>query len=149
MSEMASTARPGPAALGGFGPSVAPAEVGMFSIDTSRAEEPGQAPRGKERRAAVRHPCAGRGPDRLVVRSGTESRWARPFDVSVGGVGLLLAQPVTPGSHLTIQMRSRQGRLSPPLMAAVVHARPQEDGTWRAGCAFAHVLGDEELESFL
>ena len=66
MSEMASTARPGPAALGGFGLPVAPAEVGMSSIDPSRPEERGQAPGGEERRAAVRHPCAGRGPDRVT-----------------------------------------------------------------------------------
>jgi hypothetical protein len=128
---------------------VAPGEVGMFTIDFSLPEDPVEMPPEGERRAAVRHPCSGHGPDRLVVRAGTESRWARPCDISVGGIGLLLAQPVAPGTRLTIQMRGQQAALSPGLEAVVVYARPLEHGIWRVGCAFDHPLSDRELEQFL
>ena len=141
--------RPVPAACGGFGMPVAPREVGMSASKSSRPGEPPPIAGEGERRAAVRHPCGVLGPDYLVVRTDTESRWARPCDVSVGGIGLLLARPVAPGTKLTIPMRSRQERLSPPLRAAVVHARPQADGTWRIGCAFDHTLSVAELEALL
>jgi hypothetical protein len=110
---------------------------------------PAQPPGEGERRASVRYPCTGRGPDHVVIRSGTQSCWARPCDVSVGGIGLLLAQPVTPGTELTIQMRRRRENLTALLGAAVVHARPQADGTWRAGCRFDQAISAEEVEAFL
>ena len=140
---------PGPAAFGGSGTPVAPGEVGMFTLELSLPENPGEPPETGDRRAAVRHPCGAHGPDHLVVRAEKESRWARLCDISLGGIGLLVAQPVTPSTRLTIQMRGGQEGLSPRLTAAVVHARPQADGTWRVGCAFDHVLSARELEAFL
>jgi hypothetical protein len=121
----------------------------MFALEFSLPEDPIETTGTGERRAAPRHPCTRHGPDYLVVRAGKESRWARPSDISRGGIGLLLAQRVTPGTHLTIQMRGAPTGRSPGLKAVVRQARPQEDGTWWVGCAFDHVLSARELDQFL
>jgi hypothetical protein len=102
-----------------------------------------------ERRAAPRYPCGGHGTSRLVVRHDLAAHWARPCDVSVGGICLLLAHRVEPGATLTIQPRSRPERLVPPLNAAVVHARPAAEGSWRVGCTFERRLTCEQLDQFL
>jgi hypothetical protein len=69
--------------------------------------------------------------------------------VSVGGIGLLLAHAVTPGTELTIQMRRRRENLTALLRAVVVHTGPQADGTWRVGCRFDQAISADEVEAFL
>jgi hypothetical protein len=67
----------------------------------------------------------------------------------VGGIGLLLTQPLPTGTELTIQIRRRRENLTALLRAAVVNARPRPDGTWRLGCRFDQAMSAEELEAFL
>jgi hypothetical protein len=102
-----------------------------------------------ERRAAPRHPCGGHGPTRLVIRDGVAAHWARPCDVSVGGICLLVAHAVAPGTTLTIQPHSRPERPAPPLTAAVVHTRAATEGSWLVGCAFERRLTSEQFDQFL
>jgi hypothetical protein len=104
---------------------------------------------GGERRAVVRYPCGWHGPTRLIVRHGPSDYWARPNDVSVAGIRLLLAHPLEPAATLSIQVRGRPDLPLPPLAAAVVHARAEADGTWLVGCVFERMLTTEELELFL
>ena len=110
---------------------------------------PPAVPAEGERRAAVRHLCGRHGPTRLVVEYGHAAHWARPHDVSVGGIRLLLAHALEPGAELTVQPRSDPERPARPLSAVVVHARAEPDGTWTVGCAFTAALTVEEFHQFL
>jgi hypothetical protein len=106
-------------------------------------------PAGGERRAVARLPCGRHGPTRLVVQHGPAAHWARPRDVSVHGIGLVLAHPVEAGSALTIRLRPRSDRPARSLAVSVVHARGGPDGTWLVGCAFDRALTPDELDQFL
>jgi PilZ domain len=122
------------AACGGTGPN-------------READEPARP--ADERRAAPRFACGQDRPGHLIVAGGADPRWARPRDVSVCGIGLLLAQPFAPGTTLTIQLRSRPEDARRPLTAGVVRTEPQADGSWLVGCAFDKPLTAEELRAFL
>lgn len=102
-----------------------------------------------ERRTEVRYPCS---PDRLgrvVISDGHAASWARPRDVSTGGIGLVTAHPYEPGTVLAIRLRARSDDPGPGLFATVVHARGEADGTWLVGCSFDRPLPPDTLGVFL
>jgi hypothetical protein len=144
-----SSAGPGLAVLDAAEPPDARREVVMSEHDSSLPEGPAAPHQEGERRATPRYPCGRHGSARLIIRHGQAAHWARPCDVSVGGIGLFLAHPVAPGETLTIQPRARPERPVSPLTAAVVHARSSADGSWLVGCAFEQRLTGEQLDQFL
>jgi hypothetical protein len=70
-------------------------------------------------------------------------------DISVHGIGLTIGRRFEPGGALAIELPELGSQPSVTLMAQVVHATPLPDGRWRLGCALAHDLDSEELQSFL
>jgi hypothetical protein len=87
-----------------------------------------------ERRAVVRYLC-----DRQVVYSPLLTRQrlrARVRNVSVDGIGLLLGDPIDPGTDLAIEMQTLDPGIPLTLVARVVHATLQEEGSWIVGCRF-------------
>ena len=110
----------------------------------------------KERRAWIRHnldigACGiidthvfrGGGPDNeefwpLVIR-----------DLSIAGVGVLLARRFELGTELSIELSA--GPDVPPrrLPAKVVRIVPEKTGHWMHGCVFADKLSEDELDTLL
>ncbi len=110
---------------------------------------------GSERRAWVRHPlgvgtcgvidtsiCGGQ-PDSeeiwpLVVR-----------DVSIGGIGVLLARRFEMGTELSIELSAGPDASPRRLAARVVRIVPEKAGHWIHGCMFREKLTEDELTSLL
>lgn len=102
-----------------------------------------------DRRALVRYPCIQETSCHFIVSSRYESQWARVHDVSTGGVGLAMERQIEPETLLLVELRTERGRYARGVLARVVHATPQADGTWFIGCSFVHRLSDTELEALL
>jgi serine/threonine protein kinase len=110
---------------------------------------------GSERRAWVRHAldvgtCGVI--DTNIFRGGVESEEFWPLvirDLSVGGVGVLLARRFELGTELSIEFAA--GPDAPPrrLTAKVVRIVNEKNGHWIHGCAFEQPLGEDELATLL
>lgn len=108
-----------------------------------------------ERRAWVRHAlemgsCGVI--DTNVFRGAPENEEFWPLvvrDLSVGGVGVLLARRFEIGTELSIEFAA--GPDAPPrrLTARVVRVVPERNGHWVHGCAFPQRLSEDELASLL
>jgi hypothetical protein len=61
-------------------------------------------------------------------------------DISQGGVGLLVDQPLHVGNLLRI-------KLSRVVEGWVVHATPTQDGKWVVGCVLAWELSESEVRA--
>jgi serine/threonine protein kinase len=108
-----------------------------------------------ERRAWVRHAldvgsCGVI--DTNVFRGAPENEEFWPLvirDLSVGGVGVLLARRFELGTELSIEVSA--GPDAPPrrLSARVVRVVPEKNGHWVHGCAFPQHLAEDELDRLL
>jgi hypothetical protein len=106
---------------------------------------------GPERRAAVRyvttmeasyHPVA--------MHTVGPSSPARIWDLSLGGVALIVNRPLEVGATVAVVPESLPASLYPGLDARVVHARPHDAaGLWLVGCAFLTPLTEEQLAALL
>ena len=100
-----------------------------------------------ERRAAVRYLC-----DREVFYSPlwtSERRWARIRSVSASGISLLVGARIEPGTDLAIDMKTVDPAISLTLVARVVHATKQEEGSWIVGCKFVSRPSEDDLMALL
>jgi hypothetical protein len=85
----------------------------------------------------------------LRVADGAESQFVWIRDLSLLGVGLVLAVRLEPGTSLAVRMRSTlQGR-TVERPSRVVHCTQQADGEWIVGCEFASPLSPDELNDLL
>jgi hypothetical protein len=94
---------------------------------------------GPDRRAAVRHVCRQRHPCRYLVRPTMQPLPAFVHDVSATGLGLILPQPIAPGTALMLHLPGRRRGISCVHSARVVHVRPYGGG-WLAGCRLTQPL---------
>jgi hypothetical protein len=79
---------------------------------------------------------------------GTESTlsWgAQVRDLSSGGIGLVICYPFKPGTYVAIDLQ-RGTALARSLLARVVHANEQADGTWTIGCEFVKPLRQSDVD---
>ena len=99
-------------------------------------------------RAQPRCRGAAPGPARI---SGLDRTWrlAWVYDLSRAGVGLLLGQPVEPGTELDIELLTQQAIVHVAVRARVAHTTRREDGRWLVGCEFLTRLTGEELAALL
>jgi hypothetical protein len=107
-----------------------------------------ERPGTREQRVEVRRPCRDKS-CRLLEPGGHESRWARLQDVSQHGLALILNSGLTPGTFLTIEVRTPSRRGSCTLLARVVHATARPDGAWTIGCALVQPLSDDVLQELV
>lgn len=72
-------------------------------------------------------------------------------DVSVGGVGILLARRCEPGTELSVQLTSGNDvdHDTWSLPVKVVRVRKDQYGHWMHGCTFFAPLDEAELDAFL
>ena len=105
-----------------------------------------------ERRAWVRYAstleasCKGTGSLR-------DAGWpGKVLDISLGGIGLILAHCFSPGATLTVDLKSKSNKTQQSFSVRVMHSRPviiQGDPCWLVGCAFTRNLSEQELQEFL
>jgi hypothetical protein len=74
---------------------------------------------------------------------------ARIWDLSQGGVSLIVRRPFEPGTTLAVVPETLPLSLAPGLEARVVHVAPHGDGLWQVGCEFPVPLTEEELRLLL
>jgi eukaryotic-like serine/threonine-protein kinase len=102
-----------------------------------------------ERRQAVRHPANLDLSCQLLVRV-KEKEWpARAVNVSARGVCLVLGRRFEPGTHLTVQVRTRDGDLARTLVLRVVRVSRQPPKEWTLGCVLTPPLNDPDLKDLL
>jgi hypothetical protein len=71
------------------------------------------------------------------------------MNLSVNGAGLLMNQPLEPGTCILLELETT-GRTAPlELGARVVHCDNQPEGAWLIGCALTEKLSDDDLETLL
>ena len=104
---------------------------------------------GLERRKWRRYLCGLTAFSRVIGSPG-EPRWpAQVLDLAAGGVRLVLARRLEPGTPLTVQLIDSKRRFSCTVRATVVYTRPHTAEQWVAGCSFAYPLGAEASRAFL
>ena len=103
---------------------------------------------GEGRRQWPRQPSDAETTCRPAVMGDDTRRPAAVRDVSLGGIGLLVADPVEAGWLLSIDLPGGAGRAGVALLACVIHAAPQAGG-WHLGCSFLRELSDQEFRAFL
>lgn len=103
-------------------------------------------PHQLDQRAAARRPCDLESTARPLLNPDAVSWGGTIQDISAGGLGLSVCYPFSPGTLLAIELRTPSGR-GRTLLAKVVHAQDQANGTWLLGCAFAKPLSQAEAES--
>jgi serine/threonine protein kinase len=105
------------------------------------------------RRRAVRHVvCLGSAGaiDPAVHAGGELESWPLVIrDVSVGGVGLLLARRFEPGTELLIECGDGADPGPAKLSARVIRVQPEGHGHWVHGCKFENPLTDSELSGLI
>jgi len=99
-----------------------------------------------ERRVAVRHSSAFEAISRPLDTHDTLSWGAQVHDVSAHGIGLIVCYPFKPGTYLAIDIDGYPAATRRTLLARVVHAQDQADGSWKVGCEFVKQLTQSEVE---
>jgi hypothetical protein len=102
-----------------------------------------------ERRATKRYPCGPTPSVLLHLRESSAIVEAGACNLSEGGIGLNVPFPLEVGIIVMLQLRGQQVVGPVLLLARVIHAAPQSEGTWRVGCAFERRLDPETLEALL
>jgi c-di-GMP-binding flagellar brake protein YcgR len=100
-----------------------------------------------ERRAVVRYLC-----DRQVTYRPLLTRErlrARVRNISVDGIGLLLSDAIDRGTEIAIELQSLDPDIPLTLVARVVHATRESNGSWLVGCKFLTRPTEEHLLALL
>jgi hypothetical protein len=99
-----------------------------------------------ERRRAERRACPHAPQLQLVPEASFQPLKGRVKDVSTTGIGLLCDEPFAVGIALALQWPVAADQ-SMTVLARVVHATPQSDGSVLVGCQFANPLTADELSA--
>ena len=75
-----------------------------------------------------------------------KTTWA--YNLSTGGVGLNVPEPIDAGRHVTIQFRVSEKDVK-TVPARVVFCRQEIDQSWRVGCAFIEPISQDLMDALL
>jgi hypothetical protein len=119
-------------------------------------DQPAQANAGaaapsppKDPRAAPRYRCRARPVLRVVLRPSLEPFFVRIKDLSLRGAGLICADPIEPGSVLTVGWVFGPEDSWRTIRARVVRLAPLLYGGWVLGCVFKERLRPTDLEALV
>src|SRR5438552_12907055 len=105
-------------------------------------------PRPDERRASFRYPCDLEAITQPVALRGGDCPWlGRVRDISLGGIGIVLAYRHEPGAFLSVEIQNRSKTLARTFVVRVIHATPLRFGGWQIGCAFNNQLNEDEIRA--
>jgi hypothetical protein len=99
----------------------------------------------EDRRAQSRYLCPHRPLIELVVWPHFGSVWAKVYDISQEGIGLICHKVIDAGSKLVFRVEPHYKALR----ARVVHVTRIHGDAWHIGCTFAQPLTTEELAAYL
>jgi hypothetical protein len=103
-----------------------------------------------ERRVFVRYPSSQPAPcEARAMNESFRCRWARIYNASLGGIGLLLPRSFERGVPFTILAQSTTHGLLYELQARVAQSSRLDDGNWLVGCEFFIPLRQEQLDALL
>jgi hypothetical protein len=108
------------------------------------------AKRRGERRVAERHDCKPEATCRVTEVLGQKRAEALPWNVSNGGVCVLVAQHYASGTRLEIELRAPDEDRSVVAFGEVIYAflLPSEREMYLTGCEFQHELRDDDLRPY-
>jgi len=126
---------------------------GLVAAWVGRDDDPAAVtvrPGAAEWRASVRQPCHATTYCQLAPGRPDDLCWpAQVRDISVDGVGLVLARGFQQGTVLEFELHNdRRGRWAQALVR-VVRSAARDEGGWLVGCVFARKLAPEELNALL
>jgi hypothetical protein len=101
------------------------------------------------RRLAVRYPSGVATADGVAGLHGVMFKNVRVYDISQGGIALVLNRPLKQGENFFIQVTNNILDFSYDLDAEVRHVRPFGPGRWIVGFEFPRELTTAELASLL
>ena len=104
---------------------------------------------GANRRAQTRYRFPPGRSCRFVAWPDCRCRRATLFDVSAGGLGLLLDEPPELGWDVVVQLPVAGQSGVRSLSGRVAHAMRQPDGRWLAGCALWRPLSEADVAALL
>jgi hypothetical protein len=93
----------------------------------------------------VRFPCETRAFYQVIGADPPNQGLAQVMNISAGGLGLHLAQPLETGKLLALELQGPHGQTPLPVLACVVYATCHADGEWAVGCTFIEELGENDL----
>ena len=93
----------------------------------------------------VRFPCETRAFFQVIGANPPCQGIAQVWNISAGGVGLRLAQPLETGKLLSLELQGPEGKAPLPVLACVVYATSHAEGEWAAGCTFIEELAEADL----
>jgi hypothetical protein len=96
-------------------------------------------------RAYVRSPCDLEMGCHAVEEADPEPLQVKVLNLSAGGAGLLVSQPVEPGTLLSLDLPANEGPMT--ILGCVVYVSPRGEGEWVIGCNFANELPVETLQA--
>ena len=126
----------------------------VFSLEMSDAEMrllggENQPASPEDQRAWVRFPTQGTVEYRQLPGDDGSSRTADLVDLSPGGLGLIVADPLEPGDAITVNLRRQNKQADRSMLACVVYMAERPDGKRAVGCNFLHELSERELKELV
>ena|SRR5438105_4775793 len=100
------------------------------------------------RRLTIRHPAA-QATEVAITESGPPFQKVRVYDVSQGGLALILPRAPEVGESIFLQVSNDTLGFTYDLPAEVRHTRPYQRGTWLVGLAFEQPLSPGELAGLI
>jgi hypothetical protein len=85
---------------------------------------------------------------RAFITNSFRSLPARVLDLSLEGVGLLVNEPLSVGTRLSIELDSVAGAPF-EMVAEVANVTGLPDGSWRCGCELVWKITAAELQALL
>ena len=109
----------------------------------------GTSPTGVERRGGQRRQPAVGTECRFVVEEGAKAAVGLVWNISHGGVSLLVSRPYPPGTELTGELITVSQSARLPIVLRVSHLTRLLTGDYCVGGPFLRELRDDELQPFL
>ncbi|MGH7173568.1 MAG: PilZ domain-containing protein [Gemmataceae bacterium] len=116
-------------------------QLGAFGAARTRPSAPD--PRGWSR-----FPCDGKAFYQRVNGPAEPHRPARVFNIAVGGMALLVEEPIVVGELLSTELHDAKGQPVLTILACVVHAQSVAEGQL-LGCNFIRELSDTDVQALL
>ena len=107
-----------------------------------------QTPSGPDKRAWVRFACDSLAYFQPVRATAQEKKAARVLDISAGGLGLRVPEPLEIGTLLMLECANDRGQVTLRTLAYVVRECAR-DGAWTVGCKFTKEFSDAAVQTFL
>ena len=102
-----------------------------------------------EKRLSIRYRCRARGDCQPVTANEAGNHWpVRVFDISEGGVGLVLSRRFEPGTLLAVELNCSSKRPAYMPLARISRVTPC-DTHWLLGCVWQGAFGADELQNLV